>query len=143
LGERASTFDEEATTSNGWSAEDSEVDALSAEIASGYEEDNFKLGDFLPSRRLLLSSGRFPEVSINAESFNALVFQLTTLITALMAKFWGTNITEHYVNVICQLGPLIYFEGYLSVDFCHVLSTQLTTFSSHSSTATNTTTGRT
>lgn len=32
-----------------------------------------------------------------------------------MAKFWGTTITEQYVNVICVLGPLIYFEGYLSV----------------------------
>lgn len=32
-----------------------------------------------------------------------------------MAKFWGTAITEQYVNVICVLGPLIYFEGYLSV----------------------------
>ncbi|KAG5684624.1 hypothetical protein PVAND_013846 [Polypedilum vanderplanki] len=39
---------------------------------------------------------------------------LTTLITALMAKFWGTNISEHYINVICALGPLVYFEGYLS-----------------------------
>ncbi|CRL02356.1 CLUMA_CG015116, isoform B [Clunio marinus] len=40
---------------------------------------------------------------------------LTTLITSLMGKFWGTNINEHYVNVICSLGPLIYFEGYLSL----------------------------
>ncbi|XP_070506535.1 inositol polyphosphate-4-phosphatase type I A isoform X2 [Chironomus tepperi] len=40
---------------------------------------------------------------------------LTTLITSLMAKFWGTNITEHYVNIICALGPLVYFEGYLSL----------------------------
>lgn len=32
-----------------------------------------------------------------------------------MAKFWGTHIDEHYVKVICALGPLVYFEGYLSV----------------------------
>jgi hypothetical protein len=44
-----------------------------------------------------------------------MIFQLTTLVTALMAKFWGSQIDEHYVKVICTLGPLIYFEGYLSV----------------------------
>lgn len=32
-----------------------------------------------------------------------------------MAKLWGTNITEKYVQILCSLGPLAYFEGLLSL----------------------------
>lgn len=32
-----------------------------------------------------------------------------------MAKFWGTTVTESYIHVLCNLGPLVYFEGLLSL----------------------------
>ena len=32
-----------------------------------------------------------------------------------MCKLWATTITEHYVSVLCNLGPLAYFEGLLSL----------------------------
>lgn len=32
-----------------------------------------------------------------------------------MAKLWGTTVTENYVQVLCSLGPLAYFEGLLSL----------------------------
>lgn len=32
-----------------------------------------------------------------------------------MCKLWGTQITENYVQVLCNLGPLAYFEGLLSL----------------------------
>lgn len=44
-----------------------------------------------------------------------LYFQLTAIISAIMAKLWGTNITENYVQILCTLGPLAYFEGLLSL----------------------------
>ncbi|XP_055843383.1 inositol polyphosphate-4-phosphatase type I A [Episyrphus balteatus] len=40
---------------------------------------------------------------------------LTALISALMAKLWGTNITENYIKVLTDLGPVAYFEGLLSL----------------------------
>lgn len=41
--------------------------------------------------------------------------QLTAIISAIMAKLWGTTITENYVQILCTLGPLAYFEGLLSL----------------------------
>lgn len=32
-----------------------------------------------------------------------------------MAKLWGTTITENYVHMLGNLGPLAYFEGLLSL----------------------------
>lgn len=32
-----------------------------------------------------------------------------------MAKLWGTNIGENYIQVLSNLGPLVYFEGLLSL----------------------------
>lgn len=32
-----------------------------------------------------------------------------------MAKLWGTNVSENYIQVLCNLGPLVYFEGLLSL----------------------------
>lgn len=32
-----------------------------------------------------------------------------------MAKLWGTNITEQFIQVLSTLGPLAYFEGLLSL----------------------------
>jgi inositol polyphosphate-4-phosphatase len=73
-----------------------------------------------------------------------LFLQLTALITALMAKFWGTHVSEHYVNVICAIGPLIYFEGYLSVISIYFLLTKiLTSFFYDSSTETKVIFGQT
>lgn len=40
---------------------------------------------------------------------------LTSLISALMAKFWATTITENYMKMLSALGPLAYFEGLLSL----------------------------
>uniref|UniRef100_A0A1A9Z4R5 phosphatidylinositol-3,4-bisphosphate 4-phosphatase n=1 Tax=Glossina pallidipes TaxID=7398 RepID=A0A1A9Z4R5_GLOPL len=40
---------------------------------------------------------------------------LTALISGLMAKLWGTEITENFIRMLCDLGPLAYFEGLLSL----------------------------
>ncbi|XP_055912176.1 inositol polyphosphate-4-phosphatase type I A [Eupeodes corollae] len=40
---------------------------------------------------------------------------LTALISALMAKLWGTEITQNYIKVLTDLGPIAYFEGLLSL----------------------------
>lgn len=32
-----------------------------------------------------------------------------------MAKLWGTTITEKYIQILCTVGPLAYFEGLLSL----------------------------
>ena len=32
-----------------------------------------------------------------------------------MTKLWGTVVTENYINILCNLGPLAYFEGLLSL----------------------------
>lgn len=32
-----------------------------------------------------------------------------------MAKLWGTIVSESYVQILCSLGPLAYFEGLLSL----------------------------
>ncbi|XP_053698380.1 inositol polyphosphate-4-phosphatase type I A isoform X2 [Sabethes cyaneus] len=40
---------------------------------------------------------------------------LTALVSALMAKLWGQNVTENYISLLCNLGPLAYFEGLLSL----------------------------
>lgn len=32
-----------------------------------------------------------------------------------MAKLWGTNVSENYIQILCSLGPLAYFEGLLSL----------------------------
>lgn len=40
---------------------------------------------------------------------------LTALISGLMAKLWAQNVTENYINLLCNLGPLAYFEGFLSL----------------------------
>ncbi|XP_011179938.2 inositol polyphosphate-4-phosphatase type I A [Zeugodacus cucurbitae] len=40
---------------------------------------------------------------------------LTALIAALMAKLWGTEITENFIKILRDLGPLAYFEGLLSL----------------------------
>lgn len=32
-----------------------------------------------------------------------------------MVKLWGTTIDESYVQLLCNLGPLAYFEGLLSL----------------------------
>lgn len=32
-----------------------------------------------------------------------------------MAKFWGTIVTENFIHMLCALGPLVYFEGLLSL----------------------------
>lgn len=40
---------------------------------------------------------------------------LTTLITGLMTRLWATNISDRYISVLCNLGPLACFEGLLSI----------------------------
>ncbi|KXJ78924.1 hypothetical protein RP20_CCG003052 [Aedes albopictus] len=40
---------------------------------------------------------------------------LTALVSALMAKLWGQNVTENYISLLCNLGPLACFEGFLSL----------------------------
>lgn len=40
---------------------------------------------------------------------------LTALVSALMAKLWGQNVTENYISLLCNLGPLTCFEGFLSL----------------------------
>nr|XP_036234397.1 inositol polyphosphate-4-phosphatase type I A isoform X1 [Bactrocera oleae]XP_036234398.1 inositol polyphosphate-4-phosphatase type I A isoform X1 [Bactrocera oleae]XP_036234399.1 inositol polyphosphate-4-phosphatase type I A isoform X1 [Bactrocera oleae]XP_036234400.1 inositol polyphosphate-4-phosphatase type I A isoform X1 [Bactrocera oleae]XP_036234401.1 inositol polyphosphate-4-phosphatase type I A isoform X1 [Bactrocera oleae]XP_036234402.1 inositol polyphosphate-4-phosphatase type I A len=40
---------------------------------------------------------------------------LTALIAALMGKLWGTEITENFIKILRDLGPLAYFEGLLSL----------------------------
>lgn len=40
---------------------------------------------------------------------------LTSLITGLMARLWGTDVTEDFINLLIHLGPLAYFEGLLSI----------------------------
>ncbi|XP_053948992.1 inositol polyphosphate-4-phosphatase type I A isoform X2 [Anastrepha ludens] len=40
---------------------------------------------------------------------------LTALISALMAKLWGSEITENFIKILRDLGPLAYFEGLLSL----------------------------
>lgn len=42
-------------------------------------------------------------------------FQLTALISGLMARLWGTRIDTNFVNLLYNLGPLAYFEGLLSL----------------------------
>lgn len=50
--------------------------------------------------------------SLNTFGCNA---QLTALTSGLMTKLWGTTIDEYYIHVLCNLGPLVYFEGLLSL----------------------------
>uniref|UniRef100_A0A2M4A4V2 phosphatidylinositol-3,4-bisphosphate 4-phosphatase n=1 Tax=Anopheles triannulatus TaxID=58253 RepID=A0A2M4A4V2_9DIPT len=40
---------------------------------------------------------------------------LTALVTGLMAKLWGQNVTENFISLLVQLGPLACFEGLLSL----------------------------
>lgn len=40
---------------------------------------------------------------------------MTAIVAALMAKLWGTITTENYIQILCSLGPLAYFEGLLSL----------------------------
>lgn len=40
---------------------------------------------------------------------------LTALVSALMAKLWGSEITRSFITILCHLGPLAYFEGLLSI----------------------------
>lgn len=40
---------------------------------------------------------------------------LTALISALMAKLWGHEISADYLRLLFDLGPLAYFEGLLSL----------------------------
>lgn len=48
--------------------------------------------------------------------FNHLfLFQLTALISGLMARLWGTRIDTNFINLLYNLGPLAYFEGLLSL----------------------------
>lgn len=32
-----------------------------------------------------------------------------------MARLWGNSVTEKFVQILCTLGPLAYFEGLLSL----------------------------
>lgn len=32
-----------------------------------------------------------------------------------MAKLWGCEITDNFIKILCDLGPLAYFEGLLSM----------------------------
>jgi inositol polyphosphate-4-phosphatase len=77
----------------------------------------------LKTARIIHSVQRLQQDTKKTSSNLAIAFRrdvcfsqaLTTLINVLMAKFWGSSIDENYVRQICGLGPLIYFEGYLSV----------------------------
>ncbi|XP_058127328.1 inositol polyphosphate 4-phosphatase type II isoform X2 [Anopheles coustani] len=40
---------------------------------------------------------------------------LTALVSALMAKLWGQNVTENFISLLVHLGPLACFEGLLSL----------------------------
>lgn len=40
---------------------------------------------------------------------------LTALVSSLMAKLWGNEITHNFIKILCDLGPLAYFEGLLSL----------------------------
>lgn len=40
---------------------------------------------------------------------------LTSLVAGLMNKLWATSVNESYIHVLCNLGPLAYFEGLLSL----------------------------
>lgn len=100
--------------SDGHNPENCEDNSLSSKTATRHKKDFIELGHHVPEGCLFVSSGK-RDTSKVEKSLNPIIFQLTTLVTALMAKFWGSQIDEHYVKVICTLGPLIYFEGYLSV----------------------------
>lgn len=77
----------------------------------------------LKTARLMHSVQRLQQDSKKISSNLAIMYRrdicfsqsLTSLLTGLMAKLWGTQVTEHYVNVLCSLGPLAYFEGLLSL----------------------------
>ncbi|XP_059618868.1 inositol polyphosphate-4-phosphatase type I A [Phlebotomus argentipes] len=40
---------------------------------------------------------------------------LTVLVSGLMGKLWGAQISDNYIQLMCNLGPLAYFEGLLSL----------------------------
>lgn len=40
---------------------------------------------------------------------------LTALVSALMARLWGHEVTADYLRILFELGPLAYFEGLLSL----------------------------
>uniref|UniRef100_A0AAG5DV14 phosphatidylinositol-3,4-bisphosphate 4-phosphatase n=1 Tax=Anopheles atroparvus TaxID=41427 RepID=A0AAG5DV14_ANOAO len=40
---------------------------------------------------------------------------LTALVSGLMAKLWGQNVTENFIGLLVHLGPLACFEGLLSL----------------------------
>ncbi|XP_075157465.1 inositol polyphosphate-4-phosphatase type I A [Haematobia irritans] len=77
----------------------------------------------LKTARLMHSVQRLQQdmnrISINLETMyrRDVCFSqsLTALITALMAKLWGTEITGNFIRILCDLGPLAYFEGLLSL----------------------------
>lgn len=52
---------------------------------------------------------------INKQTKTFLFSQLTSLITALMAKFWNNRPDQLFIDSLCSVGPLAYFEGYLSL----------------------------
>lgn len=32
-----------------------------------------------------------------------------------MVKLWGTNVSDRYISILSNLGPIAYFEGLLSL----------------------------
>uniref|UniRef100_A0A1I8PZI0 phosphatidylinositol-3,4-bisphosphate 4-phosphatase n=2 Tax=Stomoxys calcitrans TaxID=35570 RepID=A0A1I8PZI0_STOCA len=77
----------------------------------------------LKTARLMHSVQRLQQdmhrISINLETMyrRDVCFSqsLTALVTALMAKLWGNEITDNFIRILCDLGPLAYFEGLLSL----------------------------
>lgn len=77
----------------------------------------------LKTARLMHSVQRLQQDSRKISSNLAIMYRrdicfsqaMTALITGMVTKLWGTQVTEHYVNVLCSLGPLAYFEGLLSL----------------------------
>ncbi|XP_058444865.1 type II inositol 3,4-bisphosphate 4-phosphatase isoform X2 [Malaya genurostris] len=77
----------------------------------------------LKTARLMHSVQRLQQDMKNTSSVLSVMYRrdvcfsqaLTALVSALMAKLWGQNVTENYISLLSSLGPLACFEGLLSL----------------------------
>ncbi len=73
----------------------------------------FVIADMFVSRKLLVSPSHletFKDLAANSET----CFQLTALISGLMAKLWCQKIDPVFLHILISIGPLVEFEGLLS-----------------------------
>lgn len=98
-----------------WIIEDSEIGALSSQVATKHEKNVIKYGHYLSSRWAHVANNglnKFINIFFSDVCFSQ---ALTALITALTAKFWNNRIDKLYIETLCSVGPLAYFEGFLYV----------------------------